>query len=54
MGYPMAKNLRSGLSDETLLLICDVNNGALERFKAETVGPVEIVQNGKEAAERAV
>ena len=54
MGYPMAKNLRARLSEKTLLLICDVNKDALERFRSETTGPVEIVQNGKEAAERAV
>lgn len=54
MGYPMAKNLRAGLGEDTRLLICDVNKDALERFKAETTGLVEIVQSGREAAEKAV
>ncbi|KAK0622417.1 NAD binding domain of 6-phosphogluconate dehydrogenase-domain-containing protein [Immersiella caudata] len=57
MGYPMAKNLRAGLSPDKLLLICDVNSDALERFKtnAQTAGhgPVEVVSNGFEAAEKA-
>jgi 3-hydroxyisobutyrate dehydrogenase len=56
MGYPMAKNLRAGLGPDKTLLICDVNNDALHRFKAETEGqgPVEIVNNGFEAAKAAV
>ncbi|KAK3905501.1 6-phosphogluconate dehydrogenase [Staphylotrichum tortipilum] len=55
MGYPMAKNLRSGLGRETRLLICDVNSEALSRFRAETVaeGPVKIINNGYEAAKAA-
>jgi len=56
MGYPMAKNLRSGLSSDKTLLICDVNSEALSRFKEETEGqgPVETVSNGREAAKAAV
>ena len=56
MGYPMAKNLRAGLSPDKTLLICDINAEALERFKEETKnqGPVEIVSNGFEAAKAAV
>ncbi|KAK3356551.1 NAD binding domain of 6-phosphogluconate dehydrogenase-domain-containing protein [Lasiosphaeria hispida] len=52
MGYPMAKNLRAGLSSDKTLLICDVNTEALKRFISETEGqgPVEIVHNGFEAA----
>ncbi|KAK3309227.1 NAD binding domain of 6-phosphogluconate dehydrogenase-domain-containing protein [Chaetomium strumarium] len=55
MGYPMAKNLRAGLGRDKKLLVCDVNNDALHRFKAETEGqgPVEIVNNGFEAAKEA-
>ncbi|KAK0646792.1 NAD binding domain of 6-phosphogluconate dehydrogenase-domain-containing protein [Cercophora newfieldiana] len=55
MGYPMAKNLRKGLSPEKLLLICDVNQDALARFQQELhdAGPVEIVHNGFEAVQRA-
>lgn len=56
MGYPMAKNLRSGLDRDKLLLVCDVNSEALERFRTETEGqgPVEVVRNGFEAAKKAV
>lgn len=56
MGYPMAKNLRSGLDATKTLLICDVSKEALERFQAETKGkgPVEVVENGFEAARAAV
>ncbi len=56
MGYPMAKNLRTGLGPEKTLLICDVNTEALSRFKTETEGqgPVEIVSNGFDAAQAAV
>jgi len=56
MGYPMAKNLRAGLGDDKLLLICDVVQEALDRFQTETQGkgPVEVVKNGFEAATRAV
>lgn len=56
MGYPMAKNLRNGLDSAKTLLICDVSKDALNRFQAETAGkgPVEIVENGFEAARAAV
>jgi 3-hydroxyisobutyrate/3-hydroxypropionate dehydrogenase len=56
MGYPMAKNLREGLSSDKTLLICDVNKDALERFQNEAggKGPVTIVKNGFEAAKAAV
>lgn len=56
MGYPMAKNLRAGLSSDKTLLICDVSPEAIERFKSETAGqgPVGMVKNGFEAAKAAV
>lgn len=56
MGYPMAKNLRAGLSGRTTLLVCDVSKEALDRFRKETEGqgPVEVVENGFEAAKAAV
>lgn len=56
MGYPMAKNLRSGLGIGKTILICDVDSEALNRFKEETEGegPVEVVSNGYEAAKLAV
>ncbi|KAI3318777.1 NAD binding domain of 6-phosphogluconate dehydrogenase-domain-containing protein [Xylariaceae sp. AK1471] len=53
MGYPMAKNLLSGLGPEKTLLICDVSTEALDRFMKETqeqAATVEIVSNGFEAA----
>ncbi|GME48653.1 hypothetical protein GTA08_BOTSDO01879 [Neofusicoccum parvum] len=55
MGYPMAKNLRAGLSRDQTLLICDVNASAITRFQAETAGqgPVEVTSNGFEAAKAA-
>ncbi|KAI1735200.1 6-phosphogluconate dehydrogenase [Xylaria scruposa] len=51
MGYPMAKNLLSGLAAEKTLLICDVSTGVIDRFLNETKGQatVEIVANGFEA-----
>lgn len=56
MGYPMAKNLRQGLDSTKTLLICDVSKEAISRFQTETAGkgPVEIVENGFEAAKAAV
>lgn len=51
MGYPMAVNLRNGLSPEYTLLICDVNKDALSRFQNQTEGkgPVKVIETGKEA-----
>lgn len=56
MGLPMAVNLRSNLNPKTPLLICDVSQEQIERFKAkiEGQGSVEVVANGAEAARRAV
>ena len=56
MGYPMAKNLRAGLSPDKTLLIYDVNKEAISRFQAETAGkgPVKVVENGIEAVKAAV
>jgi 3-hydroxyisobutyrate/3-hydroxypropionate dehydrogenase len=56
MGYPMAKNLRSGLGPEKTLLICDVNTEAIDKFQKEVEGkgPVRVVKNGFEAAKAAV
>ncbi|GAP90942.2 putative 3-hydroxyisobutyrate dehydrogenase [Rosellinia necatrix] len=55
MGYPMAKNLRSGLGLEKTLLICDVNTEAVDRFVAESKGQatVGVVANGFEAIKAA-
>lgn len=56
MGYPMAVNLRNGLSPEYTLLICDVNKEALQLFIKQTEGngPVKIVETGLEAIAEAV
>lgn len=56
MGYPMAKNLLSGLGPEKTLLICDVSTEALDRFVKEAQGQatVEVVGTGYEAAKAAV
>ncbi|KAH6713439.1 3-hydroxyisobutyrate dehydrogenase [Leptodontidium sp. MPI-SDFR-AT-0119] len=51
MGYPMAVNLRNGLSPEYTLLVCDVNKDALAQFQKQTEGrgPVRVVETGLEA-----
>jgi len=56
MGYPMAVNLRNGLSPEYTLLICDVNKEAISKFQKQAAGkgPVEVITNGHEAAKAAV
>ncbi|KAI0535160.1 hypothetical protein GGR58DRAFT_515584 [Xylaria digitata] len=55
MGYPMAKNLLSGLGPEKTLLICDVNMEALLRFLEEAHGQatVQLIGNGFEAIKAA-
>ncbi|KAI8947813.1 NAD binding domain of 6-phosphogluconate dehydrogenase-domain-containing protein [Xylaria longipes] len=55
MGYPMAKNLLSGLGSEKTLLICDVSKGAIDRFLEEAQGQasVEVIGNGFEATKAA-
>ncbi|KAI1127848.1 6-phosphogluconate dehydrogenase [Nemania abortiva] len=55
MGYPMAKNLLSGLGPEKTLLICDVSKEALDRFTKEAQGQatVEVISNGFEATKAA-
>ncbi|KAJ2993451.1 hypothetical protein NUW58_g1842 [Xylaria curta] len=55
MGYPMAKNLLSGLGPEKTLLICDVSTNAIARFVKEAQGQatVEVVDNGFEATKLA-
>lgn len=56
MGYPMALNLRSKMDPKATLLINDVSESALAKFQEEmkSKGPIEVVKNGAEAAERAV
>lgn len=56
MGYSMAVNLRSKMDSSATLLICDINEAALEKFQKQMAGkgPIEVVKTGKEAASRAV
>lgn len=56
MGYPMARNLRKGLGADHTLLICDVDEAALDRFQSESAddGPVRVVANGFDAVQDAV
>lgn len=56
MGYGMAVNLRSKVGKETTLVVCDVNQEAIDRFKAENSdhGPIEVAKNGFEAVQKAV
>jgi 3-hydroxyisobutyrate/3-hydroxypropionate dehydrogenase len=56
MGYGMAVNLRTKMDPEMTLLICDVNTAALDKFQKqmEGKGPIAVVQNGAEAARKAV
>ncbi|KAL1610121.1 hypothetical protein SLS60_001786 [Paraconiothyrium brasiliense] len=51
----MAVNLRKGLHSDYTLLVCDVVPSALEKFHSETSshGPVETIQNGFDAVQRA-
>ncbi len=56
MGYPMAVNLRSKLSQDKTLLICDVSEEAIAKFQKQMAGegPVKAVKNGFEAVQQAV
>lgn len=60
-GYPMAKNLRSKIPKSDTLYIYDPNTAATSNFVKEVGsategqgGPVEIVANPREVAEKAV
>lgn len=52
-GYPMAKNLRTKIPDSDTMVIYDVTQGALDKFKSE-VGNVEIAKSVREVAEKTV
>jgi len=56
MGYGMARNIREKVGKETTLIVCDLNQEAIDRFKTESSdhGPIEIVKNGFEAIQKAV
>jgi len=56
MGYGMARNMREKVGKETTLVVCDLNQEAIDKFIAESSehGPIEIVKNGFEAIQKAV
>ena len=56
MGYGMVVNLRSKMSRDWTVYVCDTNAEIIERYLAEVndQGPVEVVQTGAEAARCAV
>lgn len=56
MGYPMARNLRKGISKDKTLLMCDVNQEAITGFRQETEGqgPVNVAASGAECVKAAV
>ena len=56
MGYPMAMDLRSKMNESWKLLVCDISEDAITKFQSENKGkgPIEVVQNGFEAAKAAV
>ena len=49
----MAKNLRSKIKESDTMVIHDVNESALKKFKDE-MGNVEIAKNVREVAEKTV
>ena len=49
----MAKNLRSKIPESDTMVIHDVNQTALDKFKSE-MGNVEIAKNVREVAEKTV
>jgi 3-hydroxyisobutyrate dehydrogenase len=55
MGYPMAVNLRSKLPATSTVLVCDVSEAAIAKFREQMAGkgPVEVVKSGYEAVQRA-
>lgn len=57
MGYPMAVNLRNKLDKEKAMVICDVNEEAIQRFVSEastTERQVRVVPSAAEAITLAV
>lgn len=51
MGYPMAVNLCSKLDKDKVMVICDVDKGALQKFEAEASAGQRRVIIAKSAAE---
>lgn len=56
MGFPMAVNLRTKMDKNTKLLVCDVSEEQIGKYrtKVQGKGEVEVVSNGAEAARLAV
>lgn len=54
MGYRMAKNLRSKLPPDSVLVVCEVVQSVLEKFVSETKGLVRVADTPKELSEQSV
>ena len=56
MGYPMAINLRKKIPKESLLVISELNQEAVQRFLSETkdIGEVKVANTPREVGEQSV
>ena len=56
MGYPMAVNLRTKMPADHVLIICDISEASIDRFRKEVEGkgPVQVVKTGCDAVQSAV
>lgn len=54
MGYRMAKNLRSKLPADSVLIVCEVVQSVLEKFVVETKGLIRVANTPKEVSEQSV
>lgn len=56
MGYPMAKNIRTKMNQQSTLWVYDVQKEACERFTQEFMGygPISIANSAKEVAQNAL
>lgn len=54
MGYRMAKNLRSELSADSALVVCEVVQSVLDKFVGETKGLIRVANTPKEVSEQSV
>lgn len=52
MGYRMAKNLRSELSADSALVVCEVVQSVLDKFVGETKGLIRVANTPKEVSEQ--
>ena len=55
-GLSYAENLRKKIDGDRTLIICDINQDAMERFQDQTrgLGPVKAVGTAREALQEAV